>query len=567
MPTLSSLQILPAHVVCLIVNHVAGSSRMAFAGVSKGSDEYLSLQMPLMWVCRNFHAIVSLNMYSTHEIILGGSQHDTLSHSNNRSQACGKSGSSHFYHLVKELSIKIDMVDVLSGHALELLSSKPYKDCVFPRARKIDFYFSAAQSKLASLARLPDHAAPNTSAFVQRIQQMAPAFYDISIVAPTVHQELLSLATRRLFTDLLAQLYQTTTRINHIYFGELVFGRSRLDAVRNLVYLSYGIMYNAMDFAQLARQNASTLQYLGVNGMYDFDVSALIRDGNRDYIEYLRLFHLDLMVWGYEFELRLQAFKGAILFPSLRCLKLNEGYPFCDNTPFRGNAATLKCLEISLDRTAVSVIPSHKVFTHSSHPRLQYGNTIHERDLVPNEFATFSDYIQFALDIAPSAPVWLIKGQYYNDLGYETSICQRSLPLFDDHASIQILSLPTTHLGLWKVVSLISSLPLLTDLCTLYPKLGPIPGGITLAKLPAYAISKYAPIGKRFWCWKFEEGRNRLSFQVVHCVLLLALMCPNFDCVANLSDEREDFMRMLKRTIGTKEYQQHASSLKRLLFD
>ncbi|KAJ2428173.1 hypothetical protein GGF41_001449 [Coemansia sp. RSA 2531] len=163
---------------------------------------------------------------------------------------------------------------------------------------------------------------------------MAPAFYDISIVAPTVHQELLSLATRRLFTDLLTQLYQTTTQINHIYFGELIFRRSRLDMVRDLVHLGYSIMYNAMDFAQLARQNALTLQLLTVNGICNFGVLALIRDGNCGYIEYLCLFHLDLMVWGYEFELRLQAFKGTIPFPSLHCLKLKEGYPFCDDTPF-----------------------------------------------------------------------------------------------------------------------------------------------------------------------------------------------------------------------------------------
>ncbi|KAJ2045667.1 hypothetical protein GGH13_009444, partial [Coemansia sp. S155-1] len=90
---------------------------------------------------------------------------------------------------------------------------------------------------------------------------------------------------------------------------------SWLDTVHDLIHLSYGIMYNAMDFAQLAWQNALTLQLLAVNGICDFGVSALIRDGNCGHIEYPCLFHLDLMVWGYEFELRLQAFKGAIPFP------------------------------------------------------------------------------------------------------------------------------------------------------------------------------------------------------------------------------------------------------------
>ncbi|KAJ2055108.1 hypothetical protein GGI17_006740 [Coemansia sp. S146] len=59
MDNLLAFQILPYHVVKLIVDHVAGSSRLQFDGVTTNSDEYRILQVPLLWVCHNFRAFLS----------------------------------------------------------------------------------------------------------------------------------------------------------------------------------------------------------------------------------------------------------------------------------------------------------------------------------------------------------------------------------------------------------------------------------------------------------------------------------------------------------------------------
>ncbi|KAJ2459878.1 hypothetical protein GGF42_001191 [Coemansia sp. RSA 2424] len=58
MLTLSAFQILPEHIVKLIVDHVAGCSRLHYDDTYKDSDEYNLLQMPLLWVCHNFRAFV-----------------------------------------------------------------------------------------------------------------------------------------------------------------------------------------------------------------------------------------------------------------------------------------------------------------------------------------------------------------------------------------------------------------------------------------------------------------------------------------------------------------------------
>ncbi|KAJ2748566.1 hypothetical protein GGI19_006061, partial [Coemansia pectinata] len=98
--------------------------------------------------------------------------------------------------------------------------------------------------------------------------------------------------------------------------------------------------------------------------------------------------------------------------------------------------------------------------------------------------------------IVPGASVPVIAGllEYGEDLSPVLSI-------LNDYTNIQALSFPAAHLSFWEAVTLIKSLPLLSDLCTGNPALGEIPQGATEADLPEYVRSTYAPMGKRFRCW------------------------------------------------------------------
>ncbi|KAJ2395827.1 hypothetical protein GGF41_008695 [Coemansia sp. RSA 2531] len=53
---------------------------------------------------------------------------------------------------------------------------------------------------------------------------------------------------------------------------------------------------------------------------------------------------------------------------------------------------------------------------------------------------------------------------------------------------------------------------------------------------------------------------------VVHCVLHMVLLCPNFDYAAPPSDIHEQFMAKLEETIQTDLYNRHVTRLRRLLF-
>ncbi|KAJ2045864.1 hypothetical protein H4S04_005393 [Coemansia sp. S16] len=146
-------------------------------------------------------------------------------------------------------------------------------------------------------------------------------------------------------------------------------------------------------------------------------------------------------------------------------------------------------------------------------------------------FADDPKIIQFMLDIAPDAAVRKISNWYLDQVPPPV------LSLFSRHASIQVLSLPGLRLSLWGAMTLIQSLPLLSDLHAQAPTLDPMPAGVTVRNVVTY----------------------------VKPFLLLALACPNFDYAAAVDYEREKFAKLLEKTIDTAAYKNHAPRLRRLL--
>ncbi|KAJ1814391.1 hypothetical protein LPJ60_006053, partial [Coemansia sp. RSA 2675] len=133
-------------------------------------------------------------------------------------------------------------------------------------------------------------------------------------------------------------------------------------------------------------------------------------------------------------------------------------------------------------------------------------------------------------------------------------------PAFDEYASIQVLDL-SMDLELWDAIALVKALPLLSDLRVGVSSLGTQPHGISEDELPAYVIAKYAPAGERFRCWQTWNVHDYQESVDVRCVLLLALVCPNFDYVAVSAWERKFFMAHMKEMIAKDWYRPHAKRL------
>ncbi|KAJ2252195.1 hypothetical protein GGI13_003426 [Coemansia sp. RSA 455] len=126
--------------------------------------------------------------------------------------------------------------------------------------------------------------------------------------------------------------------------------------------------------------------------------------------------------------------------------------------------------------------------------------------------------------------------------------------------------MPFVSSQLWEVIALVKALPLLSELYMAVPTTDPWPTGIPKHKLPAYVIANYAPTSGRFRCWHFCINSDNGFKNVVRCVLLLALVCPNFDFATIDIGYREKFMMCMKKMINTDGFRPHATRLRRLLF-
>ncbi|KAJ2883397.1 hypothetical protein H4R27_002804 [Coemansia aciculifera] len=442
MSTLSPFQTLPAHIVNTVVDHVLGSSRYEFDGLEKGSYGYQKLQFPLLHICRNFRAIVAANFSNICRISLSTLPYGIRIKWNTWPPQSLYRPDTSLFHLPKKIDLTLAMSDICTGNALTSLSRIAYKEGAFPRVRLIRFQFDQSMAWLDEIVNKPEETRANIRAFVQLIRKMAPGTKEIMVVTKFGLQGMTQ-CLKHHFSDLLIQLYQTVEHVVHQYHGQLEFNKSQLESVRNLISLNYFVKDNSAYFLRLAQSSAPTLNLLSTKSISDFDIAGLIRDDNGDYVHYPCLQTLWLVTWGKSNISRLPVFPGAVPFPILRILSFRGGYPFGDDTPFRGNAATLMNVGISLDRSMVDMIRTYDIFTPGRHPKLQNVKTELVDGLVPGYFATVADYMQLALSIAPHVPARII------DVDDKTGIIgEPEIMRISDLTSIQVLSLPRSHLKL-----------------------------------------------------------------------------------------------------------------------
>ncbi|KAJ2458277.1 hypothetical protein GGF42_002171 [Coemansia sp. RSA 2424] len=571
MHTLSAFQLLPEHIVKLIVDHVAGCSRLRYDGISKNTDKYSLLQMPLLWVCHNFRTFVHARFCSKCELQLEEGRDEYVG-SRRSWPLCLRKLNYPTHHLATGLYLDLSIWSIYSGKALQWLSSVPYEGCTFPHVRQltIGLYLDDEFKQLnenrppPSLDSYPPETAANIAAFVQRVKQVAPDIRKVDVWAYSNAEDLIKRRDIHI-VDLIQQLYDIVEVKTAITRDSVVLVEYLdLEPIRDLVRVTYRIDAISSRIMQLIRRSAQTLQSLDLTAVAHIDYTELIRDpdsGGR-WMEYPCLHKLRLFS-DYEMAiLRGSISNGAVPFPQLRWLAMRQAYPFGDDVLFRGNAATLEYLEILPDPELVAILKRHNVFTPTSHPKLQCVNINLRFSDARRAFPTASEYLQFTLSIAPRASVLTIPC-----LPSFGSRLTMELEMLGNHDNIQVLSLYSATLSFWDVVNLIKSLPLLSDLETGDPTMDELPQGITLAQLPEYARSTYAPMGKRFRCWHISFSPSTRLGNLATCVLVLALICPNFDYAAVDGRHCERFMEVMKGMISEPGFIHHAPRLRRLLFN
>ncbi|KAJ2064609.1 hypothetical protein GGI17_000936 [Coemansia sp. S146] len=367
-----------------------------------------------------------------------------------------------------------------------------------------------------------------------------------------------------LVIDLSLQLFEIVEKHTMITRGSDSLAKYMdLEPIRDLVHIEYFMDEFFMDVMPLITRNARTLQFLDIN-VSGADVNAFVRDPDGGgYLEYPHMHTLKIRSICDRVPSQEAIFKDVVPFPRLLRLSVRPS-PHADDVLFRGNAGTLEYLEVRLIPETVSMLRKYKVFTPTSHPKLQCVEIHQTPARLRNTFATVAEYMQFVLSIAPEASVQVTHG-----LDKHPKDRSLALSMLKDHDCIQALSLPGTTLTLWEAISLVKSLPLLSDLHVPSLTVGELPQGVSMATFPGYVRATFAPMGKRFRCWHTHTYRSRKVdyIEIATCMLLLALICPNFDYAAIDKRHREPFMKAMQEKINEPEFSQNAPRLERLLLD
>ncbi|KAJ2111528.1 hypothetical protein IW146_005290 [Coemansia sp. RSA 922] len=557
MDNFSAFQFLPYHAVKMIADHVAGSIRLKFDNGYSEEDKSSEHLLPLLWVCHNFHAFVLQGFCKKYE------------------------------YRISYTRFELDIGSVFSGKALQLLSHAPYEGCSFPLVRKLVFDLTFYDESFYRSVEADDSdsdygsdfdgdeytswnrniytsdSAANMAAFAKRVKQMVPIVSEID-VTPVGDAEKLFESGNTTIIDLCKQLFGIVKKHTVITRGsDPMVLHMDMKPIRDLVRIEYFMDRYCTDVMSLITRNARTLQHLDIN-VSNADMTGLVRGARSGgYLKYPQMHTLKIFSIYDLVPSQKAVFRNIVPFPRLVRMSVSP-YPYADDVLFRGNAGTLEYLEVALVPETVSMLKKYRVFTPTSHPNLQCVKIHGTPSRMPNPFATVSEYMQFVLTIAPGASVLLIP-----DLIKYPECHTPALSMLKDHGRIQILSLSDTCLSLWEAISLIKSLPLLSDLYTLPSTIGELPQGVSMAMLPEYIRRTFAPMGKRLRCWHVnpEKSTDINYADVATCMLLLALACPNFDYAAVDYNNRKTFMRILEEKIAEPGFSQDAPRLRRLLVD
>ncbi|KAJ2910372.1 hypothetical protein GGI21_000939 [Coemansia aciculifera] len=365
----SSFQLFPSLVVESILGYVTvKSTRLSFDDLldidEDCTEETRKLQMPLLWVRRNFRDIV----YSRFCKVYGLDLCIRLGNLHARRlpwPGCLQGVEYPTHHLAKQLEIALKPWMLFAGKLTEQLSVAPYDGCSFPQAYLLVLHFVSDTSCTRSdIGQLEIDA--NIAAFVERLGQMASTANGIRIVG--YYRSITRYDDDSPFVGaLVKQLYQRFNCIAHIDGYPCAFSDlPQVDATRNLVHLDYNAEDGYELVTNLARYSVSTLKFLLITFSSVEDVSSLVQatEGGDHFAEYLHLHTLELrnhtslnLSYGNGNVKRrlvdakddkLPVFLDAEPFSNLRELCIEVDYPFGDDTLFRGNSATLEYLDMQL---------------------------------------------------------------------------------------------------------------------------------------------------------------------------------------------------------------------------
>ncbi|KAJ2731648.1 hypothetical protein IW152_004414, partial [Coemansia sp. BCRC 34962] len=251
--------LLPLHVIDLIVNHVADSSRLAFDGVLPNSHEYRVLLKPLLQVCHNLRAAAAAYLCFCHS---------------------------------SEINLSSLSVDSLGEHYLKV----PQTHVAYRRRNYLGYSTHRMAKNVTHISYDAPQVEASIDALVRRIKLMVPIMAIEYGVQPVLRSE--PCVLDQFSNDLATRLYQLASRVNHDHiFERMDHVELQVDLMRNLTHVSYQTgpsMGNSCQYIQLARNSAATPQSLALGCEPDIYIPGIVIDADGNHVSYSRLRKLDI---------------------------------------------------------------------------------------------------------------------------------------------------------------------------------------------------------------------------------------------------------------------------------
>ncbi|KAJ2468158.1 hypothetical protein GGI03_001157 [Coemansia sp. RSA 2337] len=354
----SSFQTLPILVTELIVNYVAGKetkvsgfnpaevgTHSAIMRAESEAEGRLLRQLPLLWACSSFRAVVFANYCKRCAIRFIGSRRNRRAVTRNNWPGRLKNLDFPVHLLANELLMEVSLRDIYLGHTLGMLLLQYNIARVFPKVRSLEFQFTLiyADPDIAANSR---RIMTNIGSFARYIGQVVPMVRKVSVSLSYISNRVPQTRVP-FFGDLVSQLYRLAGHIEYCRNCHTVPVELQPTIISNLTTMDCHVDGNIESLMALVRRNASTLQSLTTRSLMYVDISGLVRDpSGGGYVQYTSMCMLKLYYFTNSATSQHAVFDGALPFPRLRSLQVLFDFPFADDTLFRGNAKTLEYLHL-----------------------------------------------------------------------------------------------------------------------------------------------------------------------------------------------------------------------------
>ncbi|KAJ2354269.1 hypothetical protein GGH92_000139 [Coemansia sp. RSA 2673] len=416
----------------------------------------------------------------------------------------------------------------------------------------IDYYGQYTDSKCNSI--------PNTLEFAKLLKSMAPAATTIEIACQEFGRQEVnpidnfgSNSEDDILKALANVLYASTKRANLYMYKAGVEKLSTIDDIPPLSSINFGYSFSQPAHKVLVRKSASTLQYL------DIDISnanMILYGTDGEAVVYPNLQHLQLRWCAKHDTDPMVVTAETVLFPVLRTLQLGSHYPFNNDVLFRGNAATLEYLQITLDRGDVSMFNRCKTF-ENKHKVLRH--VIINEDFGDTLFVSQADEIKLLknlMSVAQNLKTW---SQTFWKLPI---VAMQRGQTFD---TIRVLNMHLDNPSFFNILSLVKALPALVNLNSSINGLGPELENIAIEELPDHIASTYCNTGKNLQAWEINNFVNREFSLFIDLVLLLALACPKLRVIKSKPKALKSYSVKVANALESGSYSKYATELNRMI--